>query len=556
MFIDLYLNCIIKYDAKLMTMRYFLLLFLIICKTLTAQVSNFKGSTLPILVINTGSIKILDEPKITASMGIIDNGISKYNNLTDPPNQFNGPIGIEYRGSTSQVIFPKKSYSIEIRDTSGNDKNASLLGMPEESDWNLIASYNDKSFLRDPFAYSIASKIMNYAPRFRFVDLVINNIYEGTYILTEKIKRDKNRVNISKLDTSKLTGDALTGGYIIKIDKTTGANISGWSSKYATKQNNYPFFQYHYPDEMDMKQVNKTYITNWINEAEKGIYEVTDINDSLNGYRKYIDENSFINFVIVNELCKNVDGYRLSTFMYKDIDSKNKKLQFGPVWDFNISQGNANYCEGDLFTGWSIEFNNICLDDYFLVPLWFTKIWNSKGFRSRFKTRWELLRKNEISNNNVFGLIDSLKNIVELPLEQNFKKWPVLNVSIWPNKYVGGNYANEINYYKQWLSNRLNWMDNEIQNFSTPPIPLGFLEIKINPNPTYLEFKLNMTSAYATRLQLLVFDNLGKIHYDLNTVYAKGTNQLRFGDNLTSGLYHYSIIINDKLFQSGSLIKL
>ncbi len=544
-------ECIIKYDAKLKQMRYFLLL-LLISNSLQAQ---FVGSTLPLIVINTNKVKILDEPKITASMGIIYNGINSYNKVNDPFNHFNGTIGIEYRGSTSQDIFPKKPYSIEIRDTIGNDKSVSILGMPSQSDWNLIASYNEKTFLRDPFTYTIAGQIMDYAPRFRFVDVILNNAYQGTYILVEKIKRDKKRVNISKLDTSKITGDGLTGGYIFKIDKTTGALNQGWNSKYPSKANNYTYFQYHYPKVEDLKPEHKSYLINWINNMENGIYNTRDINDSINGYRKYIDEKSFVDFVIINELCKNVDGYRLSTFLYKDVDSKNSKLQFGPVWDFNISQGNADYCEGDLYTGWSIEFNKICIEDYFLVPFWFTKIWDSNRFREKFKTRWESLRKNELSNAKVFGIVDSLKNIIEKPLVENFIIWPVLNQRIWPNSYVGGNYSNEIDYYKKWLNNRLNWMDSQIEYFSTPLIPYGYLSIKIGPNPSESTFKLKIVNANTINMRLVVFDNLGRILYDESNKYLRGNNEISFGQNFNTGLYHYSVILDDNIFQSGSIIK-
>lgn len=109
---------------------------------------TFTSSNLPIVVINTNGQTISDEPKITADMGIIDNGPGIRNNITDTFNGYNGKIGIEIRGHSSQN-FPKKQYGIELRDNAGNDIKVSLLGLPEESDWVLNASYTDKTFLRN-----------------------------------------------------------------------------------------------------------------------------------------------------------------------------------------------------------------------------------------------------------------------------------------------------------------------------------------------------------------------------------------------------------------------
>ena len=159
---------------------------------------------------------------IKADMGIIYNGPGVINKISDVPNDYKGKIGIEFRGSTSQS-FPKKPYGFETWDESGEDNDVKLLGMPKESDWTLNATYNDKTLMRDGLSYILAGSVMEYAPRVRYNELVINGQYRGIYLLVEKIKRDKNRVDISKIETTDNQGDALTGGYIIKIDKETGS---------------------------------------------------------------------------------------------------------------------------------------------------------------------------------------------------------------------------------------------------------------------------------------------------------------------------------------------
>lgn len=170
----------------------------------------FTSSNLPIVVINTNGQEIVDEVKITADMGIIYNGEGVRNYFSDSFNNYNGKIGIEIRGSSSQQ-FPKKQYAIETRDTSGNDLKVSLLGFPKESDWILFAPYNDKSLMRDVLTYRIASDMGRYASRSKFCEVVLNGDYVGVYVLLEKIKRDANRVNIKKLEAPDTSGYAVTG---------------------------------------------------------------------------------------------------------------------------------------------------------------------------------------------------------------------------------------------------------------------------------------------------------------------------------------------------------
>jgi hypothetical protein len=295
--------------------RYFHSAMILLASLYSMAQVNFTSSNLPIITINTNGQSISDEPKITADMGIIYNGAGEINRMMDPKNNYNGKVGIELRGSTSQS-FPKKPYGFETRDNTGEDLDVSLLGMPKESDWTLNATYNDKSLMRDGLAYILAGSVMEYAPRVRYCELVLNNSYMGIYLLIEKIKRDKSRVDISKMEVTDNSGDALTGGYIIKLDKTTGSNSrSGWFSRYKpfTGALKNTYFQYEYPSVDNITDAQKNYIQNHIHNVEDVIAS-NDYKNTSSGYRKYIDVNSLMDFIIINELTKNPDGYRLSTF--------------------------------------------------------------------------------------------------------------------------------------------------------------------------------------------------------------------------------------------------
>jgi len=301
--------------------------------------TSFSSSNLPIIVIDTHGQAIVDEPKISADMGIVDNGEGVRNFLSNPFNNYQGKIGIEIRGSSSQM-FPKKQYAVETRDTAGNDASVSLLGLPEETDWVLSAPYNDKSLMRDVLIYRLARSVGRYASRARYCELVLNREYMGVYILLEKIKRNKNRVNISKLTPADTSGDALTGGYITKVDKVEGQDTQGWYSKFPP----YPYawqktlFQYHYPKQEDIVLAQRTYLQSFVDGFESTMAG-QNYADSSVGYPHLIDVGSFVDVLLLNELSKNVDAYRLSAFMYKDRDSKGGRLTMGPIWDYNHAFG-------------------------------------------------------------------------------------------------------------------------------------------------------------------------------------------------------------------------
>ena len=209
-----------------------------------AKSQTFTSSNLPIVVLQTNGATIDDEPKVVIDMGIIANS-SGINNLTDPFSGYNGKIGIEYRGNSTQG-FDKKTYSVELRTNLDQDTSVSLLGMPKEEDWILHAMVIDKSLLRIPMAFSIWNQMGHYGARYRYVELVLDGEYQGIYILTEKIKMDKNRVDIAKLANDDLAGDSLTGGYILRIDWVNSTD--GFSSNHNSQAGIPMFYQWYYPN--------------------------------------------------------------------------------------------------------------------------------------------------------------------------------------------------------------------------------------------------------------------------------------------------------------------
>ncbi|MBC8047909.1 MAG: CotH kinase family protein, partial [Fimbriimonadaceae bacterium] len=365
-----------------------------------ASAFTLKESNLPIVIINTSSQLILNDPRIVADMGIIDNGAGEINYVTDILNNYDGKIAIELRGASS-LGFPQKSYAFETQNELGENNNVSLLGMPEENDWILYAPYDDKSFMRNSLTYELSNQMGRYASRCKFCEVVINGEYLGVYVLMEKIKRDNNRVDIAELDIDDIAGDSLTGGYIVKID---WIGSDGWYSNYLPDQtapwNNFIYYQYVYPEDAIIKPQQKNYIQDYIDSFETAL-DGDDYMDTLLGWRNYASESSFIDYLILNEISKNVDGYRLSTFLYKD---KNEKLRIGPVWDYNLAWHNADYCGNEIVGEWAYAITDYCATD---LPFWWRKLVTDTLYNNNLRCRWEELRESTLSEENIFHYIDS-----------------------------------------------------------------------------------------------------------------------------------------------------
>jgi hypothetical protein len=450
---------------KTQKLRILLFTFLLFtCNIVFGQPTDFLTTNLPIVIINTSGQTIPDEPKITAQMGIICNGPGEMNSQNDPANNYNGKIGIEVRGQSTQM-FPKKSYALETRDNSGGNLNVSLLGMPEENDWILYAPYTDKSMLRNAISFSLGKSIGHYCSRMEFCELILNGEYMGVYILMEKIKKDDNRVNIATLNPEEIFGDDLTGGYIIKVDKIEWDFQYGDDGWLSTPNPSYPnamniTFQYYYPEPEDLVVQQRNYIKDFIFYAEKNLISA-NFADPVLGYNKYFDVGSFVDFMLINEIAKEVDKYRYSTYFFKEKNSDGGKLFAGPIWDFNLGYSNVDYWPpGNLTSGWLYEL--IEPVDWSIM-FWWKRLNEDVYFRNLVKTRWTSLRQNEFSNARVAFMIDSITSYIDEAQQRNYERWPILGVYIWPNyDWQNNTYQDEVDYFENWLNTRLSWMDSNI----------------------------------------------------------------------------------------------
>ncbi|MNU77614.1 Leupeptin-inactivating enzyme 1 precursor [compost metagenome] len=502
----------------------------------------FTNSNLPIVLLNTNGQNIPDEPKIQAHMKIINHGAGNINYITDFPNAYNNNIGIERRGSTS-ADFPQKSYGFETRDINGTVKDTVLLGLPAEHDWILYAPYNDKTAMRNILIYELANQMQHYASRTILCELVLNNQYQGIYVLMEKIKRDANRVDIAKLLPTDISGDDLTGGYIVKIDKTTGTNSDGWTSNYPAEDNSEINFLYHYPKSEDIQPQQKDYIQAYIDSFETALASPS-FADPVSGYRKYTVPETFIDFLILNEISKNVDGYRLSTFIHKEKDSKGGKLRMGPMWDFNLAWRNADYCNGEDYTGWQYELSDGCLGNHQL-PTWWTRLTEDPWFQDELKCRWTILRQSFLSTDSLHAKIDSIAQYIDQAKDRHFDKWPLLGIYTWPNPNpIPADYPGEIAAIKSWVLNRAAWIDNNIIG----TCHLGLIQqemasLSVYPNPFNEDLTISWFSAGMSNTLIKLFDLQGNQISLFEKPSTYGMNEVKLDSfpALSSGIYWIEI---------------
>lgn len=518
---------------------------------------GFESSDLPIFIIDTHGMSIPDEPKIVGDLGVIYNGPGQRNNTTDTFNHYSGKLAIEIRGSSSQM-FPKKQFGFELLGPDGQEIEAPLLGFPPESDWILFAPYNDKSLMRDVLAYKLANDMGRYAPRARFCELVLNGQYEGVYVLLEKIKRDVNRVNIEKLAPDETSGGDLTGGYIIKIDKQTADWDQGWFSDYPPPGRSgvqLVNFLHEYPDPKVISSEQRQYIRNFMEDFE-GNLKSEAYADPLDGYASYIDVPSFIDFFIINEISRNVDGYRLSTFLHKHSSADGGKLVMGPVWDFNLGFGNADYCEGWSTQGLARSFNQICPGDYWLVPFWWDRLFQDPAFSKKVKIRWQELRADTFSDQAMLTYVDSLASALSESSQRNFNRWPVLGSYVWPNYFIGNTFEQEVEWLKQWIVARTAWMDAYIGNLVTHVEPDEQWMLVVYPNPSPGNgFQFKCRSQVSGQLRIEIFDVTGRKVETAHTFAVLPEEiSLRIGISLTAGTYFYKAYFDDRLSAVGKLM--
>jgi hypothetical protein len=482
------------------------------------------SSNLPLILISCNTT-IPDEPKVEATMKIIDNGPGNLNFSSDVPNVYNGKIGIERRGRSS-YNFPQRPYALETRDDLGLNLDTALLGMPRENDWVLLSNWNDKSFVRNIMSFEIFRRMGHYAPRVRLAEMVMNNDYQGIYLFGEKIKQDKNRVAIAELAAHDTLGNDLTGGYIFKTDYDDGYGTY-WQSDYSpvNRPGAAVKFIYQDPKPTLMTSHQKEYIASYVNAVE-GILYSENFTDPVAGYQAYIDVNSFIDYFIITEISRNVDGYKKSRFFYKDKDSKNPKIHSGPVWDYDWAWKNLNDCflyKNTDGSGWAYDINKCGVSP--VPPSWEARMLQDPAFANAVNARYFDLRRTFLNQASLNKMIDSVANMVSEAQVRHFTKFNTLGYNNGAPEIdaIPTTFAGEIMKLKNWIATRIDWLDaNMVGERPSAVMYEKPAVIRMFPNPVqnmlYVESDIAVRTIQITALPGLtvILENPGQSHNGMN----------------------------------------
>jgi len=411
---------------------------------------------------------------IAARMKIIsnDNGINHGDTLAYPNQKidYEGWISIRYRGNTSFSASKKKPFQIrtlKTNDVNGKKEKVEIMGMPKDNKWVMLAPYNDRSQIRDALMFQLARPFFDYVPRVRHCEVILDGYYYGIYVMAEKPDKGKYRLN---LDDPGIEGDELTGGYQLEIDRDDEPYY--YRSKQILKdENGIPYtynnsivFQYKNPEYEDMKPEQLQYIQQKIDLMEMSLVS-EDFKNPETGYRKYLDPISFIDQQLCQEVSGNIDGYRLSTNIYKQRDSQNPYFKT-TLWDFNLAFGNAMQMGGTLTDYWVYKNTYVSSYDY-KVPFWWSRMMEDSWYVEQLKSRWTQYREGSFSNEHIEVAIDSLVNHLKVngALDRNNQTYDMFGEEwVWPvpNFETVNTYEKEINNLKSWLQERIIWLDKQL----------------------------------------------------------------------------------------------
>lgn len=380
------------------------------------------------------------------------------------PTDFDGPGAIHVRGNSSRE-YDKRSFRIELRDRSGKDVDAALLGMPAEADWVLQGPYSDKTLMRNHLIYALSNDIGRFAARTRFVELfVVDNRkkpsdrhYRGVYVLMDRIERDKDRIALEKIEPDDLTPPAVTGGYLLKRD--------WWEEDDQTLKTSVYGDRLLVEDPMKLEPEQRDWLEGWFTEFETAL-DGPEFDNPVAGYAAFVDVDSFVDHMLLVELGRTVDGYVLSTWMSKDREGP---LTMGPIWDYNGALGNADYFQAWKTSGWHYENPEFPADNRNGFH-WYERMLEDPAFRARLAERWHLHRAGPWADEAVQKHIDDARDQLVEAAPRNFERWDILGEYVWPNDEGSEDretWEEEVDYLEDWLFDRLVWMDGAVDELTS-----------------------------------------------------------------------------------------
>jgi spore coat protein CotH len=351
---------------------------------------------------------------------------------------FDGTMAIKGRGNSTWNM-PKKPYRIKL------DKKASLLGMPDNKNWVLLANYADKSLMRNALAFELSQRIgLTFTPHLQYVEVILNGEYIGNYALTEQVKEGKKQVDIEEQPDGTTELPAIAGGYLVEVD-----GFAETEPVYFRTSLHMPLVV-KYPDNDVITPQQKEYIRGHFQQFEDALF-ANNFADPVLGYRKYFDVDSYVDYYLVNEVMGNSDAF-WSTYMYKKRDDD--RIYSGPVWDFDIAANNDSRL-GDAV-------NQLMFNSAHQPKIWINRLMEDASFRQKVRSRWNEIKATQVQT--LPPMVDQLAKKLAVSQKKNFLKWNILSKKVYLEYYIGGSYNSEVSYLKNYLTNRINWLDTKFNS--------------------------------------------------------------------------------------------
>lgn len=404
--------------------------------------------------------------------------------------------GYHVRGQSS-ATFEKAPYKVEFWDETNSDVDLPFLGMPAESDWALLGPYEDRSLIRNAFAFDLGRQMGLQAPRYKFAEVYINQDggaleaadYEGVYMIAETIKNSKRRLDLEELEEDDTEASKVSGGYIFKFDWAaaqeplivcagapqvqhafgqcpTGTSETippiecggsgggfggGFGGGTGASGGGTCWSDLEVVDPKVPNAAQQAYLTQYVSELNE-ILHLTP----LGAYGDYIDVASFVDTLILNELLRNGDAYTRSVYFYKGRD---QKLVAGPLWDFNLTLagGGATFCNHNP-EGWAYEFRRGSND-------WFQRLIGDPSFLDAVKSRWRTLRESILSQTNLESLISTIASPLSGAVARDYERWPICDVSDDSMFAIpeGDTWDAQLQVMREFLRARGAWLDTQWQ---------------------------------------------------------------------------------------------
>jgi CotH kinase protein len=367
---------------------------------------------LPIVYIDTNDIPIDSKEDYREGFASVY-GSRNYSHLVDSEMKVRG------RGNSTWFIHPKKPFQLKFGD------KTEMLDMPADKKWIFLAEHSDKTLMRNKIAFEMGylSKL-DWTPRSVFSEVFVNNEYNGTYNITQKVEESNNRV---------VLGDT---GYLLEIDqleRMESDDVFFYTSEFLIniKEPEVVYDSYEY-----------NYAKNLINEFET-VLKGNQFNDPTNGYAKYIDIDSFLDWYLISEITKNQDSKSWSSIFLNVIPDG--KIKMGPLWDFDLAFGNVNYSESEFPEGFWVKDN-----------AWYNRLFEDPAFVAKVKERFLYFRENQ---NFILEKMDFYASQLNLAQKENDNRWNIIGNYAWPNPIVYNTYEEEVEHLKEWYTKRMNWLD-------------------------------------------------------------------------------------------------